>query len=91
LQHDPVACAGIFGTVRRPEFPLSQLQQQHEAMVGDKLKTKSPEQLRIWRTERIRAAQNFVGVVGDKPITQVAESDGLHWPYVRQTSLPRSQ
>lgn len=77
LHVNPEACAGVFGTIRQPEFPLSQLQQQHEAMVGDKIKNKSPEQRRVWRTERIRAAQNFVGVVGDKPVTQLSDADGI--------------
>lgn len=59
--------------------PLSRLQQEHEALVGDELKGMSAEQLRIWRTSRIRSAQQFVDLVGDKPVTEVTESDGLKY------------
>ena len=77
LQQDPAACAAVLGAVKKPVFPLSRLQQEHEAIVGDEIKDKSPEQLRIWRTERIRCVQNFVGVVGDKPVTELTEDDGV--------------
>jgi hypothetical protein len=54
IANDPVARAAILGTEKRPVFMLSKLQQEHEMIVGDEIKDKSPEQLRIWRTERMR-------------------------------------
>jgi hypothetical protein len=77
LHHDPAACAAVLGAVKRPVFPLSRLQQEHEAIIGDEIKDKSPEQMRIWRTERIRCVQNLVSVVGDKLVTDLTEDDGV--------------
>src|SRR5262249_25095312 len=58
---------------------LSGLQAEYEALIADELKNKSPEQMRIWRTEHIRCAENFISVVGDKPVTEVTEEDGLDY------------
>jgi hypothetical protein len=76
LHEDPAACAAVLGRVKALVPPLTRLQQEHEALVGDELKGMSPEQLRIWRTSRIRWAQQFVDLVGDKPVTEVTENDG---------------
>lgn len=79
LHDDPAACAAVLGTIKKPVLLLSRLQQEHEALVGDELKGMSSEQLRIWRTSRIRAAQQFTDVVGDKPVTEITEADGLEY------------
>jgi integrase len=79
LHDDPAACAAVLGTVKKPVLPLSRLQQEHEALVGDELKGMSPEQLRIWRNTRIRAAKQFIEIVGDKPVTEITEADGLEY------------
>jgi integrase len=76
---DPTTCKAVLGTVTPPVLLLSQLQQEHEALVGDELKGMSAEQLRIWRNTRIRAAKQFIEVVGDKPVTEITEADGLEY------------
>lgn len=76
---DPTTCEAVLGTVKPPVLLLSQLQQQHEALVGDELKGMSAEQLRIWRNTRIRAAKQFIEVAGDKPVTEITEADGLEY------------
>ncbi len=79
LHEDSAACAAVLGKVKAPVLLLSRLQKEHESLVGDELKGMSPEQLRIWRTSRIRSAQQFVEVVGDKPVTEITETDGLEY------------
>lgn len=79
LHDDPAACAAVLGAVKKPVLLLSRLQEEHEALVGDELKGMSPEQLRIWRNTRIRAAKQFVEIVGDKPVTEITEADGLEY------------
>ena len=67
VANDPGARAALLGTEKRPVIMLSKLQAEHEALLGDQIKNMSPEQLRIWRTSRIRSAKQFVELVGDKP------------------------
>jgi integrase len=75
----PVARAAALGTEKRPIPRLSKLFEEFEALVADEIKGLSPEQGRIWRTARIRAAAQFVERVGDKPVTEVTEDDGLDY------------
>jgi len=79
VANDPGARAALLGTEKRPVVMLAKLQAEHEALVGDQIKDMSPEQLRIWRTSRIRSAKQFVDIVGNKPITEVTDNDGLDY------------
>jgi integrase len=58
---------------------LSRLFDEFERLVADEIKDFSPEQRRIWRTARIRSANQFVERVGDKPVTEITEDDGLDY------------
>ena len=71
LTYDSVARAALLGTVKRPAFPLSKLFEEYEAMTKDEVRDFSPNQLRVWRNSRMRAVENFVSVVGNKPINEV--------------------
>jgi integrase len=75
----PVARAAALGTEKRPIPMLSRLFDEFEKLVADEIKDFSPEQLRIWRTGRIRGVAQFVDRVGDKPVTEVTEDDGLDY------------
>jgi integrase len=79
LTGDAGARTALLGTEKRPAFPLSKLFPEYEAVVGDELKDLSPNQLRIWRAGRLRAVEQFVDLVGDKPITEITEADGLDY------------
>jgi len=79
VAEQPVACAAALGTEKRPVPMLSRLFEELEALVADEIKDLSPEQLRIWRTARVRAAAQFVERVGDKSVTEVTEDDGLDY------------
>ena len=75
----PVARAAALGTEKRPIPMLSNLFEEFEKLVPDEIKGLSPEQLRIWRTARIRSVTQFVECVGDKPVTELTDDDGLDY------------
>lgn len=73
------AARALLGTEKRSVPKLSKLFEEFEAVVADEIKDLSPEQLRIWRTARMRAAAQFVERVGDKLVTEVTEDDALDY------------
>jgi integrase len=75
----PAARAAVLGTEKRPIPNLSRLFEEFEALVADEIKALSPEQRRIWRNPRMRSVAQFVERVGDKPVTEVTEDDGLDY------------
>lgn len=79
VAQDPAARTALLGTEKRPSFSLSRLFEEYEAATRDEIRDLSPDQLRIWRNGRIRAVAQFVKVVGDKPITEITESDGIDY------------
>jgi integrase len=79
MADQPVARAAALGTEKRPIPMLSALFDEFEKLVSDETKALSPEQLRIWRTARIRSVAQFVERVGDKPVTEVTDDDGLDY------------
>jgi len=79
VAEQPTARAALLGTQKRPVFPLSRLFEEYEASVRDEIRDLSPAQLRIWRNGRIRAVERFVGLVGDKPVTEITPDDGLDY------------
>ncbi len=79
VTNDPTARAGLLGTEKRPAFRVSKLFEEYESLTKDEVKDFSPNQLRIWRNGRKRAVENFVSVVGDKPVNEVTEDDGIDY------------
>ncbi len=67
----------MLGTEKPPSFQLSRLFEEYEAATKDETRDLSPDQTRIWRNSRIRAVAQFVEVVGDKPVAELTESDGI--------------
>ena len=79
VANDSGARAALLGTEKRPAFFLSRLFEEFEAATRDEIKGLSPDQLRIWRNSRVRAVSRFVEVVGDKPVTEITDSDGIDY------------
>lgn len=77
--NDPVARAALLGTEKRPVCRLSKLFEEFEALTEDEVRSLSPNQLRIWRNGRMRAVENFVSVVGDKPVNEVTADDAIDY------------
>lgn len=79
LVEDRPSREALLGTARKPAFTLSRLFEEYEAATRDEVRDLSPDQLRIWRNGRIRAVEQFVKIVGDKPVTELTESDGIDY------------
>ena len=77
--NDAAARAALLGTVKRPAFPLSKLFEEYEAMTRDEVRDFSPNQLRVWRNSRMRAVENFVSVVDDKPVNELTVDDAIDY------------
>jgi len=69
--------AALLGTEQRPVFRLPKMFEEYEAITKDEVRDFSPNQLRIWRNGRKRAVEHFVSVVGDKPVNEATEDDGI--------------
>jgi integrase len=76
---DPLARAAVLGTEKRPVFHLSKLFVEYEEMTKDEAKGFSRNQLRVWRNSRMRAVENLVSVVGDKPVNEVTVDDAIDY------------
>jgi hypothetical protein len=46
-------------------------------MTKDETKDFSPNQLRVWRSSRMRAVENFVSVAGDKPVNELTVDEAI--------------
>lgn len=79
LTQDATARTALLGTEKRPSFLLSRLFEEYEAATRDEIRDLSPDQRRIWRNGRMRSVAQFVKVVGDKPVTEITEADGMDY------------
>lgn len=79
LVQDAGARTALLGTEKVAGFPVSRLLEEYEAATKDETRGLSTDQMRIWRNSRRRAVAQFVKVVGDKPITEITESDGIDY------------
>jgi hypothetical protein len=79
IANDAGARAALLGTEKRPVCRLSKLFEEYEAPTKDEVKDFSPNQLRVWRNSRMRAVENFVSVVGDKPVDEATVDDAIDY------------
>ncbi|MGY3582615.1 integrase [Bradyrhizobium sp. USDA 4341] len=79
LADDTDTRAAMFGAEKKPAFMLSSLFTEYEAMTRDEVRDLSPDQLRIWRNGRSRAVERFVKIVGDKPVNEITQEDGIDY------------
>lgn len=69
--------AAILGAVSAPEITVSRAVEHYWSLTRDRVADKSPDQLRRWRNPRIKAARNFIALLGDKPISEISGEDML--------------
>ena len=79
LENDSGARAALHGTRPRPSFAVSKLFEEYEAATKDETKAFSRNQLRVWRGGRIRFVRELVEIVGDKPVTELTQDDGIDY------------
>jgi len=69
---DPVIASGVLGGVNEPTLKLSELVEHAEALSVQDNRFKSAEQMRLWRTPRVRAVRNLIAALGgDKPVVEI--------------------
>jgi|TARA_B110000908_G_C10202313_1_gene425945 integrase len=66
-----------FGLAPKPSLMLSQMCEVNEELVQFDIRQKSPDQMRKWRVQRTRAANNLIAVVGDMPLDQFTREHAL--------------
>ena len=79
VANDVAATAALLGAEKRPAPMLSKLFEEYEPLTKDERKDFSPNQLRVWRNSRMRAVENFVSVVGDKPANEATIDDAIDY------------
>jgi hypothetical protein len=73
-EEDVVAALGL---APKPSLMLSQMCEVNETLVQFDIRQKSPDQMRKWRVQRARAANNLFAVVGDIPLDQFTREHAL--------------
>lgn len=77
LVNDKEAREAVLGLKKKPVFKVSKIFEEYEVETKDQVLDLSPDQLRIWRNARKRVVNSFVGVVGDKLITELTIEDAI--------------
>lgn len=77
LVNDKEARETVLGLKKKPVFKVSKIFEEYEVETKDQVLDLSPDQLRIWRNARKRVVNSFVGVVGDKLITELTIEDAI--------------
>jgi integrase len=77
LVNEKDARDAVLGLKKKPVFKVSKIFEEYEAETKDQVLDLSPDQLRIWRNARKRVVNSFVGVVGDKLITELTIEDAI--------------
>ena len=73
----PNVVSAVLGTAEAPRPVLSTVVQEFFELTRDRLKGKSPDQIKRWQNPRLRAARNFIGQIADKPIGDITREDAL--------------
>lgn len=76
---DRMEAAAVLGVVREPGITVSRALELFWTLAHDRTIGKSEDQLRRWKNPRIRAVNNFKGVIGDKEIAAITGDDMLEF------------
>lgn len=69
--------ASVLGTVKPPQVTLSNLFDEFKSLVAVSMRDFSEDQLRKWRNPRVRAIENLMTVIGDRPVAMIRRGDAL--------------
>ena len=79
LENEPTARAALTGTQPQPSILLSKIFDEYEELMSEEVAKFSENQLKVWRNGRMRVVKELVDVVGDKPVTELSDNDGLDY------------
>lgn len=71
----PIQIEALLGGKEAPEINIKEALELFWKLSKDKTMNKSELQIRKWRNPRKRAVQNFITVVGNKPLKQISRED----------------
>jgi integrase len=74
---DKLEATAILGGATTPEITITHALELYWTLAQDRTLGKSKDQLRRWRNPRMKAVTNFIGVVGDKEISEISGDDML--------------
>ncbi len=86
-----IEAAALLGTVPEPELTVRKALDLYWTLARDKTLNKSVDQRRRWRNPRIKAIDNFTGVVGDKPIDRITRDDMLDFREYWQERIEKEE
>jgi integrase len=74
---NPRLYPGTIGTAPKPEVTVNRALEIYWQITAEKTEGKSEDQLRRWKNPRTKAFKNFVGVIGDMPLSDITADDML--------------
>ncbi len=74
---DPVRAAAFMGTAKKPEIKLSNVLETYWVLTQDKMRGKSDDQIRRMKNPRMKAFNNLIKVIQDRPLEDLAQDDLL--------------
>ena len=74
---DALTADALFGGVERPGMRVSELVEAYEQAQSAALSGHSPNQLKQWRSHKLRAARTAISIFGDKSLLALTRDDGL--------------
>jgi len=74
---DAKEAAAVLGGAQEPQITVSRALALYWELAKDRTRGKSADQLRRWENPRKKAVKNFVDVVGDKALSEIAPDDML--------------
>ncbi|BCP53743.1 integrase [Kaistia sp. 32K] len=67
----------LMGMAAVPELTLSTALDQFYTYTKDTVRKKSTDQVRRWKAPRLKAINNLIALIGDKPVSQITRQDAL--------------
>lgn len=67
----------VLGGIEIPQVTLEEGKEEFWDLVADRLVNKSEFQIRKWKNPRLAAINNFIAIVGNKPIAKINRTDAL--------------
>ena len=76
---DKAVAAAVLGGAKEPGITVRRALELYWDLAADKAIGKSEDQVRRWKNPRIKAIDNFIKVVGDKPLASITGDDMLNF------------
>lgn len=74
---DKIEAAALLGGVDEPQITVRRALELYWQLSKERTIGKSEDQLRRWKNPRIKAVNNLIGVIGNKPIAEISGDDML--------------